>query len=201
MNAQAYAAEICALEIISMAQEDMRVRDALAKTGALFDGYHPDMEHVHVRNAQRLDEIIHDIGWPSPARTSPETCDAAWLIVQHAISLPDFQRRMLALIEQSNDVPAWQAAYLADRIRVLEGRPQIYGTQFDWDDAGNLSPRPIENPEGVNERRASVGLGTIEDKTEELRQHARTEGQSAPADHAKRRKDAEDWARKVGWRS
>lgn len=196
MNAQAYAAEIRA-----MAQEDLRVRDALAKTGALFDGYHPDMEHVHTCNAKRLDEIIQDIGWPSPARTSAEVSDAAWLIVQHAISLPDFQRRMLVLIEQSTDTPAWHAAYLADRIRVFEGRAQIYGTQFDWDDAGNLSPHPIENPQSVNERRASIGLGTIEDKTEELRQHARAEGQSAPKDHEKRRREAEDWARKVGWRS
>ncbi len=196
MNAQGYAAEI-----LAMAQEDLRVRDMLAKTGALFDGYHPDMERVHTRNAKRLDDIIQAIGWPSPACVGTDAADAAWLIVQHAISLPDFQRRMLALIEQSNDIPAWQAAYLADRIRVFEGRPQIYGTQFDWDDTGNLSPHPIANPEGVNQRRASIGLGTIEDKTEEIRAHARAEGQTAPKDHAKRRKDAEDWARQTGWRS
>lgn len=190
MNAQAYAAEIRA-----MAQEDLRVRDALAATGALFDGYHPDMARVHTRNAQRLDDIIQDIGlWPADAG------EAAWLIVQHAIGLPDFQRRMLALMQQSNDVPAWQAAYLADRIRVLEGRPQIYGTQFDWDDAGELSPRPIENAESVNARRAAIGLCTIEDKTAQIRQHARAEGQTAPRDQAKRQKEADDWARKVGWR-
>lgn len=196
MNAQTYAAEI-----LAMAQEDLRVRDALAKTGALFDGYHPDMERVHMRNAQRLDDIIQDIGWPSPTQVGTEASDAAWLIVQHAIALPDFQRRILTLVQNTPDVPAWQAAYLQDRICVFEGRPQIYGTQFDWDDAGNLSPRPIKNPEGVNARRASVGLGTIEDKIAEIRAHANAEGQTAPADKAQRQKDAEEWARKVGWRT
>lgn len=196
MNAQTYAAEI-----LAMAQEDLRVRDALAKTGALFDGYHPDMERVHTRNAQRLGDIIQDIGWPSPAQVGADASDAAWLIVQHAIALPDFQRRILTLVQNTPNVPTWQAAYLQDRICVFEGRLQIYGTQFDWDDAGNLSPRPIENPESVNARRASVGLGTIEDKIAEIRAHAHAEGQTAPADKAQRRKDAEDWARKVGWRT
>jgi hypothetical protein len=120
---------------------------------------------------------------------------------QHAIALPDFQRRILTLVQNTPDVPTWQAAYLQDRICVFVGRAQIYGTQFDWDNAGALSPRPIEDAEGVNARRASVGLGPLEDKIAEMRAHANAEGQTAPADYLKRSKDAEDWARKVGWRS
>lgn len=199
MNTHPYAAEI-----LVMAQEDLRLRGELAETGALFDGYHPDMERLHTANAHRLEEIITDIGgWPSPALVGEEAAEAAWLIVQHAIGLPDFQRGMLKLLGNAavaGDVPAWQAAYLEDRICVFEGRPQIYGTQFDWDDTGTLSPAPIENVQDVNLRRAAVGLGTIEEKTEELRHRARAEGDTPPPAPAKRRKDAEDWARKVGWR-
>ncbi len=68
---------------------------------------------------------------------------AVWLIVQHAIGLPSFQRRCLALLEAAvarGEAPAWQVAMLTDRIRSLEGRPQSYGTQFDWDSNGELSP-------------------------------------------------------------
>lgn len=187
-----------------MAQEDLRTRAALAETGALFGGYHPDMERIHSANARRLEKIIADIGgWPSAARVGEEAAEAAWLIVQHAIGLPDFQRNMLALIRAATtagDAPAWQAAYLEDRICVFEGRPQIYGTQFDWDDAGTLSPAPIENPQEVNLRRAAVGLNTIEEKTEQIRRRARTEGHTPPQAPTKRHKDAEDWARKAGWR-
>jgi hypothetical protein len=38
------------------------------------------------------------------------------------------------------DAPALQAAMLEDRIRAFEGRPQRYGTQFDWDANGEPSP-------------------------------------------------------------
>ncbi|MFC5148986.1 hypothetical protein [Streptomyces aureoversilis] len=38
-----------------------------------------------------------------------------------------------------------------------EGQPQIYGTQY-LTNAGELRPRPIEDPEQMDERRAAVGL-------------------------------------------
>lgn len=199
MNAHPHAPEI-----IAMAREDLRLRTALAETGALFDGYHPDMERLHNENAQQLDQIIATLGrWPSPAVIGAEASEAAWLIVQHAIGQPDFQRRMLALIRSAasaDEVPAWHAACLEDRIRVFEGRPQIYGTQFDWDDTGALSPAPIEDAQNVNARRAAAGLNTIEEKTEEMRRRARAEGEAAPKNPEQRRKDAADWARKAGWR-
>jgi hypothetical protein len=67
--------------------------------------------------------------------------------VQHAISLPQFQRQCLALLQAAvtrGEAPAWQVAMLTDRIRILEGRQQLYGTQFDWDANGQMSPLPIE---------------------------------------------------------
>jgi len=193
-----------AAEIIAMAREDLRKRAELAETGALFEGYHPDMERIHTANARRLEDIITDIGgWPCAAIAGEEAAEAAWLIVQHAIGLPDFQRKMLPLIQkaaEAGDVPAWQAAYLEDRIRVFEGRPQIYGTQFDWDETGVLSPLPIENPQDVNLRRAAVGLDTIEEKTATMRRRAEAEGETPAKAPQKRREEAEDWARKAGWR-
>ncbi len=35
-----------------MKTEDERVREELAKTGELFNGYHPEMERVHLENAR-----------------------------------------------------------------------------------------------------------------------------------------------------
>ncbi|MEV6863790.1 DUF6624 domain-containing protein [Streptosporangium subroseum] len=48
-------------------------------------------------------------------------------------------------------------AYLIDRVRVGEKRPQLYGTQYHAPD-GALVPRPIEDREHLDERRAQVGL-------------------------------------------
>src|SRR2546430_12422286 len=45
--------------------------------------------------------------------------------------------------------------------------PQVYGTQYDWDEKGELNPHPVEDPEGVDELRRSVGLRS-EEHTSEL---------------------------------
>ena len=53
-------------------------------------------------------------------------------------------------------------AYLEDRVRVNAGRPQLYGTQF----AGTgeeFGPAPIEEPHGLDQRRALVGLQPFAD--------------------------------------
>jgi hypothetical protein len=97
--------------------------------------------------------------------------------------------------------PAWQAAMLEDRIRCFEGRPQIYGTQFDWDASGQMSPSPIEDADGVDARRAGVGLGSLSDAIASQRARAVREGNRPPSDFAQRQAAFEDWARKAGWRS
>ncbi len=59
----------------------------------------------------------------------------------------------------AGEAPAWQLAYLTDRCRVAAGQPQVYGTQYDSDGfADNLRPYPIEDPEGLDARRAAVEL-------------------------------------------
>jgi hypothetical protein len=89
-------------------------------------------------------------------------------------------------------------AMMLDRIRTYEGRPQVYGTQFDWDDEGRLSPRLIEDREGVDKRRQEVGLEPLEAATERLR--SRDTAQSRPADLAEHKRRMDEWAQQVGWR-
>lgn len=186
----------------AMAEADLRLRSELAASGALFGGYHPDMEALHIENARALESIIDAIGgWPHEGIAGKEGAEAAWLIAQHAISLPDFQRRVLALLQESAPhVPPAHAAYLEDRIRAFEGRPQLYGTQFDWDDNGVLTTGPIEDEANVDRRRADVGLPPLAEKIAEMTRRAESEGEKPPVDAKERKKKAEMWARKVGWR-
>lgn len=53
-------------------------------------------------------------------------------------------------------------AMLTDRVRVNTGRPQLYGTQFR-PIGGKHVPLEIEDTEHVDERRAQMGLGTLEE--------------------------------------
>ena len=50
-----------------------------------------------------------------------------------------------------------QLAYLTDRVRMNEGRPQLYGTQIAGMDAAGGVPWPVEDPDRRDERRAEVG--------------------------------------------
>lgn len=190
-------------ELLAMAEEDLRLRAELARTGALYQGYHPAMRAVHDRHAGRLAEILADHGWPGASRVGEDGAAAAWLVAQHAIAQPGFQRQVLVALRagaRSEEVPAWQPAMLEDRIRTMEGRPQRYGTQFDWDETGQLSPLPIEDRPGVDARRRSVGLRPI---AEEIRRQRAAAGSTErpPGDWEARRQEREAWLREVGWRS
>ena len=193
-----------ASDLIAAARRDLETRARLVKTGELFNGYHPEMEAIHLENAALLDRAFDELGWPSRAKITDDGAAAATLILQHAIGSPALQRRglelMLAAVE-TGDANALDAAYLSDRIAVLEGRPQLFGTQFDWDRAGLLSPAPIDDPGRVDERRASVGLAPMAETIAGMRAQAAAEGETAPSDYATRRAEYDAWARKAGWRA
>lgn len=190
-------------QLIAAARRDGETRARLAASGELFDGYHPEMEAVHGENAALLARAFDALGWPNHQTLGDEGAAAAFFILQHAIGRPDVQRRGLELMLDAiplGHANALDAAYLSDRIAVFEGRPQLFGTQFDWDDAGLLSPSSIANPASVDERRESVGLPPITDTIAHMRANAAAENHKAPADLVQRKRDFEAWARRVGWR-
>lgn len=186
--------------LIAAEQEDRAVRARLAASGALFEGYHPEMEVVHLKNAQLLEQAFDHIGWPGPDHVGEDGMRAAFLILQHAISRPDLQRRGLRLVEEAiplGQATRLEAAMLSDRIAFFEGRPQTYGTQFDWDERGELSPWTIAEPEDVDARRAEAGLPPLAEKLAEIRRDSAGEKPPDPARIA----ESDEWARRVGWRA
>lgn len=185
------------LELLSLAEEDRRVREELAEQGSLWEGYHPRMEAIHRRNAARLAESTEKVGWPTSAIVGQDGAEAAWLIAQHAIGEPDFQRRCLLALQRaaaSGEVPAWQPAMLEDRIRMFEGRPQLYGTQMEADDEGMLRPYTIEDPDGVDLRRRAVGLEPLSERL------AREPKVPVPSDRDRFERERREWLERVGWR-
>lgn len=85
-------------------------------------------------------------------------------------------------------------AMLLDRIRTFEGQPQAYGTQFDWDDEGKLSPVFIENRDRLDQRRLDLGLKCLEAATKRTR--ARDAAQSRPASLAEYGRRMDEGARR-----
>lgn len=152
-------------ELLAMRAEDLRVREELMAAGELGGPYVPRMEAVHVRNAARLRELIAAHGWPAEDIAGEDGAKAAWFIVQHSVGEPAFQREVLELLRScaaEGRVPAWNAAYLEDRIAMHEGRAQRFGTQWmDSIEDGRARPWRLAEPDRVNELRASVGLSAL----------------------------------------
>jgi hypothetical protein len=190
--------------LLTMIADDLSLREELTSDGSLFEGYHPRMQQMHSRNAERLLRIIQQNGWPGHSLVGEDGAEAAWMIVQHAVAEPDLQRQALTLMNeaaQQGEAQLWQVAMLEDRIRMLEGRSQLYGTQFDWDENGEMSPYPeIEDVEEVDERRRGVGLGPLQEDIMRRRGGITQTKERPPKNVAKRREEMEEWAREVGWR-
>ena len=186
-------------QLVRMVEEDERVRAELAATGELFQGYAPRMAEVHRRNALELEAIIERFGWPGKSLVGDEGADAAWLLLQHAIGSPHLQRRCLPILKEAvarQEAEPAQAAYLEDRICYFERHPQWYGTQFDWDKDGQMSPWELADSERVDELRNSVGLGPLSESVEQARRG--TAGETPP-DFQKRQEEQQTWAKSVGW--
>lgn len=163
-------------ELLAMMAEDQAVRTGVAPPG---DDRTPEelaaaMNSVDGENARRMTEILDEYGWPGWSLVGEDGALAAWVLIQHADLRLDLQNRGLELLEAAvaaDDASPGDLAYLVDRVRVAEGRPQVYGTQIGAaDENGNPTPRtPIEDPENVDARRAAVGLGTLAEYYAEMR--------------------------------
>jgi hypothetical protein len=191
-----------AAELLAMQKADLMLRQQLLEAGQLHSGYNKQMEAVHLQNANRLAEIIAEIGYPNTAKVGAEASAAAWLIIQHGISLPTFMKSCLKLAEEDGTVAPIEIAYLADRIAKFEERPQPFGTQFLPDENGKLQLyRTVESIEIVNRKRKQLGLCSVEEKLAELQAE---EAAFAPAvkSHEQLKQEQENyknWKVQTGW--
>ena len=188
--------------LIEMQNADLACRDKLVQNGQLGEGYNEEMKELHEKNAKILNNILDTIGYPTIDKVGIKANEAAWLVIQHSISQPALMKKCAALLKSAvreNKASPQNLAYLTDRIAVFEENLQLYGTQFDWDENGNLSPNPYDDLTKVNERRKSIGLNPLEEQTELIRIQAKNENQSPPKDVEKRKQEIEQWKKNVGW--
>jgi len=117
-----------------------------------------------------MKEIVAKVGWPTISKVGEVASNKAWLLVQHADHDVEFQKQCLELMKAvpEGEVTKRQVAYLEDRVAVNEKRPQTYGTQF-WEHGDIYEPRPMIDPDHVDERRVAIGMETLEEYREQLR--------------------------------
>ncbi|HXJ64400.1 MAG TPA: DUF6624 domain-containing protein [Actinomycetota bacterium] len=165
-------------ELQAMTIEEQEARAELVRRGVL-DQEHP-LRAMHLRHANRLRDVLDANGWPGTSLVGPEGSEAAWLVAQSIVTvdLPLAERcvSLLGAAVSAGESPARHLAILTDAVRWQEGRPQVYGSMHVVDPGlGTVVPWPIEDPEGVDERRAAAGLPELAAHTRSLQERHRTE--------------------------
>lgn len=184
-------------EILAMEKRDLEETERLAKEGELEKcGYHPLLRKLHGENRERLCEIMESYGLPTTENAGEAVARAAWRIVQHSIGAPDFMRRCLRLyVERKEEIPPAFCAYLGDRIAFYERRPQIYGTQFDYDLNGKMSVWWLKDGGAVDALRAAAGLNPLREARERFGKYPEISKEEALA----KRREQEAWLMETGW--
>jgi len=145
--------------LLALADSDQMVRTSAGMQDSLGDaGFRRRMIARDSASDAVLRGIVAARGWPTRSLVGIEGAHAAWLLLQHDSA---YQAELLPRLEAEpgNEIAPADLAMLEDRVRVTTGRPQRYGSQLDAIVEGQpLRYSPIEDPAGVEARRASVGL-------------------------------------------
>jgi hypothetical protein len=156
-------------ELLAMVNADQQVRQ----------GFGPQMQPeklarmqaVDTKHTARMKAMIVEHGWPGRSLVGDDGAHAAWLLVQHADAF--FMAQCLPLMEHAvsgGEASAEDYAYLPDRVRMNQGKPQVYGTQFTSGADGKLVLHPVEDAEHVDERRRAVGLPSMAEYEKKIRE-------------------------------
>ncbi len=194
--------EEIANQIIRMKNTDLEFREKLILMDELGESYNERMASLHNKNSELLSEIINKVGYPTVDMVGQEASEAAWLVVQHSIERPQFMKKaaiLLKLAVEKNKADPKNLAYLTDRIAVFEGKPQRFGTQFDWDKNGEMNPSPFDDLAKVNQRRKALDLPSLEEQTEIMKARVKDENRQPPKNFKERERAYNKWRKSVGW--
>lgn len=132
------------------------------------------MAKIDLRHQKQLKKILESIKLPSVKNIGYDGAEAVWLIGQHAGYNLQLMKRILNLIKRTtkrNPKNGYYRGipYLIDRIRVMEGKPQLYGTQFWNNPSGIPTPYTIDDKKGLEKRRAEFGLQPFSEYLHEIK--------------------------------
>ncbi|PIT98268.1 MAG: hypothetical protein COT71_01580 [Candidatus Andersenbacteria bacterium CG10_big_fil_rev_8_21_14_0_10_54_11] len=134
-----------------MCAEQLRLSTRSKKTYIPYEQGKP----LCIKHANILKKIIAKHGWPTVSKVGTKASWSAWLIAQHATHDLGFQKQCIALMrEAEHDIDKSNLAHLIDRVRILEGKPQLFGTHFQEDG----TPHPIQDKKNLARRRREYNL-------------------------------------------
>ncbi len=131
-------------------------------------------DSVFTTHQKRLKEIFDTHGFVGFDLAGEEGSQNFWLMVQHSDHNPVFQQEVLAkmkiAVENDNAIPS-NYGLLVDRVHLNTGKPQVYGTQVDYNfEKAQAFPKNLADSANVNKRRAALGMEPLEDYLNDMSQ-------------------------------
>jgi hypothetical protein len=154
-------------ELLAMNKADQDLRQRWLKDQK-DPAINAEMKALDATHVKRLRQIVKRHGWPGKSLVGAKASGAAWTLVQHGGN--EFLHEMLPVMEEAakkGELSYGLVATSIDRVRIGDGKKQLYGTQFDTS-GSKCEPLPIEDPEHLDQRRDAAGLGSIATYTEQL---------------------------------
>ena len=124
-------------------------------------------DSVYTTHQKRLKEILDQHGFVGFDLAGKEGSLHFWLMTQHSDLNPEFQKEVLEKmkieVDKGNASPS-NYGLLVDRVNINTGKPQIYGTQVDYNfEIAQAFPKNLADPANVNKRRQSIGMEPLEE--------------------------------------
>ncbi len=130
-----------------------------------YDRLLPRWDRIDRANTAELKDLLKIHGWFTISEFGKEADGNAWLLVQHADHDVAFQKQVLDILTElypKGETSRSHYAYLWDRVAGHTGKKQRYGSQGTCTGPGTWELHDVEDPSGLDSRRASVGLPSMQ---------------------------------------
>ncbi|MBL4604146.1 MAG: hypothetical protein JKY02_00325 [Flavobacteriaceae bacterium] len=129
-------------------------------------GNHSDLDpKIDKQNLIKVVSLIENCGMPTTKEVSRKQMSAIWLVFQHADNTN--RKKYFPLLKKAaknGDLSKSNIALMEDRILMIDGKPQKYGSQISQNrETKKWELYKLTKPEFVDKRRAEVGLGSLKE--------------------------------------
>ncbi|MCA1763113.1 MAG: hypothetical protein LC664_08995, partial [Flavobacteriales bacterium] len=153
-------------------EEDQKYRQQINEVEAEY-GRDSDEMRAHWKlinekdsiNLNRVKNILDERGWLGPEIIGNRGNTTLFLVIQHAdLETQEKYLPMMREAVEKGNANSSSLALLEDRVALRKGEKQIYGSQIGRDqETGDYYVLPLADPDNVDQRRAEVGLGALQD--------------------------------------
>jgi hypothetical protein len=159
-----------ARQLAVIGYDDEKYRNQLEFVAAQYGGVSPEMKELLKKMQQadsinfiKVSNIVDTHGWLGSDAIGSEGNVTLFMVVQHATL--EGQEKYLPVLREAvkkGRAKPGNLALLEDRVALKKGGKQIYGSQISWNMKTNeYYVMPLEDPDNVDKRRASVGLAPL----------------------------------------